>query len=179
MLRILQVDDARLVRRTLRGQRDAFTTLVERNLELVFAVAYGIVANRADAEDVTQDTFLAAFSKLPSLREPAKFRAWILTITRNRSSDTIVKRRREFPIDQGIAAPSVETEGLADVELVVFPADDLRGVVLDPSGSPLPDVMVSPNGAPMNGDIVHVDSRWMDLSTGSFCTHKVVRTSRL
>ncbi len=109
--------DAQLVRRTLRGHRDAFSLLVERHQELVFAVAYGIVAHAADAEDVTQEAFLTAFDKLPSLREPAKFRAWLLTIARNRCADVVVKRRREAPLEDPDTTEAPAGDTLADAEL--------------------------------------------------------------
>lgn len=117
MLNILQQKDAGLVRKTLRGRREAFNTLVERHQELVFAVAYGIVANAADAEDVAQDAFLTAFHKLPTLREPAKFRAWLLTIARNRASETLIRRRREQPLDENEIPAPPETDRVADAEL--------------------------------------------------------------
>lgn len=43
----------------------------------VYRIAYGVLGNRADAEDVTQDVSIIAFRKMTSLRKPEKFRAWI------------------------------------------------------------------------------------------------------
>ena len=43
----------------------------------VFQVAYSVLGNTADAEDVTQDAFLRAYRKSSSLRDPAKFGAWV------------------------------------------------------------------------------------------------------
>jgi RNA polymerase sigma-70 factor, ECF subfamily len=43
----------------------------------VYRIAYGVLGNRADAEDVTQDVSLIAFRKRAGLRQPEKFRAWI------------------------------------------------------------------------------------------------------
>lgn len=117
MLNPFQKSDAHLVGRALSGHREAFSRLVERHQKLVFAVAYGIVTNTADAEDVTQDAFLTAYHKLPSLREGAKFRSWLLTIARNRASDILVKRRKEAPLEiVEIAAPDT-TDAVADAEL--------------------------------------------------------------
>jgi RNA polymerase sigma-70 factor (ECF subfamily) len=59
-------------------QRDAgFSARVTENQRRVFHIAYGVLGNRADAEDVAQETFLRAYQKFPSLRESGNFRAWV------------------------------------------------------------------------------------------------------
>ncbi|MCC6489536.1 MAG: sigma-70 family RNA polymerase sigma factor [Candidatus Hydrogenedentes bacterium] len=87
--------DADLVRRVLAGRRDDFGALVERHLPSAFAVAYARTGNRADAEDAAQEAFLRALKTLDRLREPERFAPWLLTITRNVSSDLLMTRMRE------------------------------------------------------------------------------------
>ena len=66
------------IARTDAGEREAgFATRVAENQRRVFHIAYGILGNRADAEDVAQEAFLRAYQKFSSLRESAKFRAWV------------------------------------------------------------------------------------------------------
>ncbi|HEY0703577.1 MAG TPA: sigma-70 family RNA polymerase sigma factor [Candidatus Acidoferrales bacterium] len=50
---------------------------MSENQRRVFRIAYGVLANPADAEDVAQETFLRAYQKFSSLREAEKFRAWV------------------------------------------------------------------------------------------------------
>lgn len=47
------------------------------NQRRVFQIAYGILGNSADAEEVAQEAFLRAYQKFQSLREAEKFRAWV------------------------------------------------------------------------------------------------------
>lgn len=54
-----------------------FSARVAENQRRVFHIAYGILGNWADAEEVAQEAFLQAFRKFPSLREAEKFRAWV------------------------------------------------------------------------------------------------------
>ena len=75
--------DAWAVEQTLAGRRDAFGVLVQRHLPAVHAVAYARLGGRAEVDDVVQDTFLAAFQSLHTLRERGKFGAWLLGIARN------------------------------------------------------------------------------------------------
>ena len=71
-----------LIARTDAEEREAgFAARVAENQRRVFHIAYGILGNRADAEDVSQETFLRAYQKLSSLRESEKFRAWVNRIS--------------------------------------------------------------------------------------------------
>ena len=78
--------DEQIVRRILSGRREEFSTLVHRYYALVHGIAYARLRNVSDTEDVVQETFLNAFTSLPSLRERTKFRPWLLTIARNACS---------------------------------------------------------------------------------------------
>lgn len=74
------------------GDRDAFSELVQRHASSVVTVAWRIVGDRAQAEDVAQDAFLAAFKALPGFREEARFSTWIYRITVNRCRDVLRAR---------------------------------------------------------------------------------------
>src|SRR5713101_2689300 len=55
----------------------AFGARVAENQRRVFQIAYGVLGNAADAEEVAQEAFLRAYQKFASLREADKFRAWV------------------------------------------------------------------------------------------------------
>jgi RNA polymerase sigma-70 factor, ECF subfamily len=70
-----------LIARTEADEREAgFGARVAENQRRVFQIAYSILGNSADAEDVAQDAFLRAYQKFQSLREAEKFRAWVSRI---------------------------------------------------------------------------------------------------
>jgi len=54
-----------------------FGERVAENQRRVFQIAYSVLGNSADAEDVAQEAFLRAYQKFDSLREAEKFRAWV------------------------------------------------------------------------------------------------------
>jgi RNA polymerase sigma-70 factor (ECF subfamily) len=68
-----------LVRRAIAGDILAFGVLYDRTVRLVRAVAADA---GPDADDVTHDTFLRAFRKLATLRDPARFAPWLVGIAR-------------------------------------------------------------------------------------------------
>jgi RNA polymerase sigma factor (sigma-70 family) len=75
--------DAELVAQSRRGHAPSFGRLVERHQAVVRAVSYAAVGDRALAEDVAQDTFLAAWRQLDRLGDVAQLRAWLCAIARN------------------------------------------------------------------------------------------------
>jgi RNA polymerase sigma-70 factor (ECF subfamily) len=67
-----------LMARTDAEERTAsFSARVAEKQRRVFHIAYGVLGNWADAEEVAQEAFLHAYRKFPSLREAEKFRAWV------------------------------------------------------------------------------------------------------
>ena len=67
-----------LIARTETDERETgFGARVAENQRRVFQIAYGILGNPADAEEVAQEAFLRAYQKFESLRETEKFRAWV------------------------------------------------------------------------------------------------------
>jgi RNA polymerase sigma-70 factor (ECF subfamily) len=82
-----------LVERAKGGNRAAFAQLADRFHEDIFRMVYYRVRSRSDAEDITQDVFLKAFQKISGIQEPAKFRAWLFSITLNRIRDFQRKKR--------------------------------------------------------------------------------------
>jgi len=73
---------------------DDFERLVRENQRVVYQVAYSVLGNVADAEDVTQDAFVRAFLKLEGLRDPQRFRAWVCTIVRRLALNRVRARSR-------------------------------------------------------------------------------------
>ena len=94
-----EYDDIIYIRRTLAGDTDAFSVLVERYQSLVFSMVIGMVRHRQDAEDVTQDVFLKAYSSLAGFRAEARFSTWLCRIACNTAVSFI---RRQRPDRAGI-----------------------------------------------------------------------------
>ena len=69
--------DIELVRRAQAGELDAFETLVNRHERHVFSLAFRILRQEQDAEDVTQTAFLSALENLAGFRGDASFATWL------------------------------------------------------------------------------------------------------
>jgi RNA polymerase sigma-70 factor (ECF subfamily) len=68
---------ALIARADARNPEAGFGERVAENQRRVFQIAYGVLRNSADAEEVAQEAFLRAYQKFDSLREAEKFRAWV------------------------------------------------------------------------------------------------------
>jgi RNA polymerase sigma-70 factor (ECF subfamily) len=84
-------------RAAIQGDRDAFEMIIRSSSRNLFAIAYGILQNREEAEDVVQDTFVKAWKSRWRVRDPEKLPAWISTIARHRARD-LARRRRPEPL---------------------------------------------------------------------------------
>lgn len=78
--------DAALLTASREGSVEAFGHLVRRYQNLVCAIAYSRTGDRRLAEDVAQETFLAAWKQRDTIREPDRLRSWLCTTARNLSS---------------------------------------------------------------------------------------------
>jgi RNA polymerase sigma factor (sigma-70 family) len=87
--------DADLVNACRRGERDAFTALISRHVRMVAAVAFAAAGNAAFVDDVVQDTFVAAWLRLGTLRDAASVRPWLRRIAANLGRKARRSRARE------------------------------------------------------------------------------------
>ncbi len=90
------MDESQLISGIQKGDRNAFRLLVEKYQQMVVNTCFGIVHNRADAEDLAQDVFVEIFRSAANFRGDAKLSTWLYRIATNRSLNFIRdnKKRR-------------------------------------------------------------------------------------
>src|SRR5215471_20532498 len=81
-----------LIRRIRDGEHDAFYELIRPYERRVYAAAFAITHNDADAEDVAQEAMLKALKNLRQFRGESRFSTWLIQITVNEAR---MRRRRE------------------------------------------------------------------------------------
>lgn len=88
--------DQALVAAASRGDQHAYRELYRAYVRPVFWLAHGLLGTRADAEDVTQETFLAAWRKLPGLQlQGESLLPWLVTICRFQCANRIRRLQRD------------------------------------------------------------------------------------
>jgi RNA polymerase sigma-70 factor, ECF subfamily len=81
-----------LIDRVLNGDKEAFYELIQPCERSVFLMAYSIMRDEAEAEDIAQEAILKAFRSLRDFRGESKFSSWLLVITRN---EGYMRKRRQ------------------------------------------------------------------------------------
>ncbi len=89
---MISTSDHILVGRANSGDAAAFSMLLERHYELIFRLAYRMLGNQQDAEDIAQDICVALPKKLVSFKGNAKFTTWLYQITLNTCRDFMRRR---------------------------------------------------------------------------------------
>ena len=81
------------IARAAAGDRQAQAALVNRHMPVVWRVAFRMLKDRQEAEDVTQETFLRAWKMLPEWEDRAKFSTWACTVAINLCRDRLKKKK--------------------------------------------------------------------------------------
>ena len=97
-------DDVVWVARCLKGEPAAFETLVRRYQGILYNVAYRLTANREDARDIAQNTFIKAFERLETYDPTRKFFSWIYRIAVNESLNYRRQHQATEPLDPSLQA---------------------------------------------------------------------------
>jgi len=90
--------DSYLVERCLQGDRSAFAIIVERYKRQIYSIAYSMTRNHADADDLSQDTFIKAYENLRRFNLGTNFCSWLCRIAVNLCIDYL-RHKKRFPED--------------------------------------------------------------------------------
>ena len=105
-------NDVQLIQETLSGNDEAFNILVQRYQKSVHALVWRKIGDFHYAEEVTQDTFLQAYEKLSTLRNPNQFAGWLYVIANRRSLNWL---QRQKP-----AMQSIEDMPVKEIDKVAY-----------------------------------------------------------
>lgn len=95
---MVEVSDWELVQRCQAGDMSAFQELVSRYQQKVFMVIMGLLRNREDALEVSQETFFRAYRKINSFQGGSSFYTWLYRIAVNMAIDA-QRRLKRNPLD--------------------------------------------------------------------------------
>jgi RNA polymerase sigma-70 factor (ECF subfamily) len=123
---VVQQGDEQIAARFGAGDSAAFAELMQRHMGTVFGVAYGVLHDRDDAADVTQDVFLTLAQSLPRMRVRGSLGPWLYRVAMNRAIDRLRQARRHVIVnieEERTSAGDLPDPGAALEEI------ELRGVV--------------------------------------------------
>lgn len=103
----MQPNDIELISQVLAGNVREFARLVDKYKNLAYTLAFRVVNNREDAEEVMQDSFVKAYRSLKDFRKESKFSTWLFRIVYNTA---VSKKRLKKYDNQSIDDISVSKE---------------------------------------------------------------------
>jgi len=119
-------DDAQLVRAATGGDRGALAAIYDRYADRLHDFCWGLLRDRDEAADATQDAFLVAAERLGQLRDPERLRPWLYAVARSQALRRIRARSREAPEEEMTNLPDSATGPEQAAE-----RSDLRQLVWD------------------------------------------------
>lgn len=95
-------NDLVLIDEVLKGNINAYNTLVERYQNFVFTIAYKLINKREEAEEAAQDCFVKCYHSLKNFKRESKFSTWLYTIAHNTTLTFLRKKKLDIvSIQQG------------------------------------------------------------------------------
>lgn len=89
----MEENEQNIIDRICRGDTAAFQRLVERYKKKIYFLAYDILGDHHEAEDISQEVFIKVFRSLRNFRRDAKMSSWIYQITANTCIDALRKKK--------------------------------------------------------------------------------------
>jgi RNA polymerase sigma-70 factor (ECF subfamily) len=118
--------DKLYLQKVLEGDISKFSYFVEKYKNMAFSIAYRIINNREDAEEIVQDSFLRAFKALGNFRQDSKFSTWFYRIVVNNSLAKVKREKTDtLNIDLNKVSDSV-TENVESVYKGLTHADQQK-----------------------------------------------------
>jgi RNA polymerase sigma-70 factor, ECF subfamily len=109
-----EISDEDLVERVRGGEIAAYDGLVSRHMRSAFSVAFRLLGQREDAEDLVQDAFMVALEKIDTFREGHRFAPWFFRILVNRGLNArkarSLRQTDALPAEVSSGGPSPHTE---------------------------------------------------------------------
>lgn len=85
-----------LIQRAQKGDQDAFATLVDEHQRYVYNLAFRVLKDENEALDLTQETFVRAWTALPNFKGQSQFRTWLYRIVTNLCYNRLPNLRRSL-----------------------------------------------------------------------------------
>lgn len=120
--------DTRLIEQVKAGDLAAFELLVEKTQQTGLNIAYGILHDRSDAEEILQEAYLQVYLNISGLKTPVAFRSWFakivthLSLRRSKNKN----RLREIPLDK---VPEFEDAFHSDPEIFVLKKEEQKNLL--------------------------------------------------
>ena len=148
--------ETEIITKAIGGDQQAFRWLVEKHQRFVYTVCFRMIGNRADTEDITQETFVRLWKHLSRYRPGIRLTTWLYSIATNLCLDHLRSSKHKSSMktietDETVPAPQNTQQNPPNSSVPAAPpAEPIRtpvGPVAKPSAGPVaPVAPVAPAG---------------------------------
>ena len=92
----MATNDQNYITKVLNGDTNAYAVLVDRYKDMIYTLAFRMVKNKEEAEEIAQDTFIKAYKSLDKFKGESKFSTWIYKVAYRTSLDRIKKLKKKY-----------------------------------------------------------------------------------
>jgi len=116
MERKIDMQDKELIAQILEDKDKGFEVLVKRYQNSVLNIAYSLIGNRHQAEDIAQEVFIKVYNSIETFRGLCKISTWLYRITLNSSYDFLRRRKKFIPLNEYGPIQAPHTPGHNSIE---------------------------------------------------------------
>lgn len=111
-------EESKLIALALKGDKKAISQLVNKYSPRIYAIAFRLMQNEEDAEDVLQETFIIMLNKLDTFQGKSTLYTWLYRVATNVA---LGKLRKKKNIDDSMSYDKIEFENISSLELADWP----------------------------------------------------------
>jgi len=136
-------NEIELLKASLRGQTPAFEVIVQKYQSLICAITYSATGSVEQSEELAQQAFIKCWKNLGQLKDLAKFRAWLCSITRNLVNDSYRRQKNEIT-SKAIPMDSIQDHRSEDIGPVEAAISKEREAIVNEALSKIPETFREP-----------------------------------
>ncbi len=114
-----QKDDKYFIKRVKQGDSQAFSFLIEKHQNMVFTLAYRMLKNIEDAEEIAQDVFLKVYQHIDSFKGKSKFSTWLYQIVYNACISKLRKKKLDVDSIENLYKTEITSTECREVEQII------------------------------------------------------------
>ena len=136
-------NEIELLKASLRGQTPAFEVIVQKYQSLICAITYSATGSVEQSEELAQQAFIKCWKNLGQLKDLAKFRAWLCSITRNLIYDSY-RRQKNDVTSKAIPMDSIQDHPSEDIGPIEAAISKEREAIVNEALSKIPETFREP-----------------------------------
>lgn len=98
-----------LVEKMINDDEDAFNKIIDIYYQKAINMAYFISGNKADSEDIVQESFIKCYNNKKKIKEPQYFQTWLYKIITTTAYTYLKKHKNETPVDQIYESETIDS----------------------------------------------------------------------